>query len=92
MERGERRRLTFYSFVVAPIAAGVMYFLVMEHWVHMLEFLPYLVLLLCPLMHVFMHGGHGHGHRHGDGGDAKDVPAPDKSAPRGHGDGSGPQR
>jgi hypothetical protein len=25
--------------------------------------LPYLVFLACPLMHIFMHGGHGHGHQ-----------------------------
>jgi hypothetical protein len=29
-----------------------------------------LVILLCPLMHLFMHGGHGdHGHGHGPGAD-----------------------
>jgi len=36
-----------------------------EHEVHILGALPYLLLLLCPLMHLFMHGG-GHGlHKHG---------------------------
>jgi hypothetical protein len=24
--------------------------------------LPLIILLACPLMHVFMHHGHGHGH------------------------------
>lgn len=33
-----------------------------EHKVHILGALPWLVLLLCPLMHIFMHGGHGGGH------------------------------
>jgi hypothetical protein len=28
--------------------------------------LPYLLLLACPLMHVFMHHGHQHGDRHHD--------------------------
>jgi hypothetical protein len=35
------------------------------------EWLPYLILLACPLMHLFMHHGHGHGHkphRHDDDG------------------------
>ena len=49
-------------------AAG--YLLWSEHQAHMLGILPYLLLLACPLMHVFMHGGHGghggHDHRQGD--------------------------
>lgn len=39
------------------------YFLVTEHRAHLalaLPYLPWLLLLACPLMHVFMHGGHGH--------------------------------
>ena len=38
------------------------YFLVMEHKAHLegsLAYLPYLLLLACPLMHLFMHHGHG---------------------------------
>lgn len=38
-----------------------------EHSAHILGAVPYLFLLACPLMHVFMHGGHGghgRGHRH----------------------------
>jgi hypothetical protein len=30
-----------------------------EHRAHVLGALFYLPLLLCPLMHLFMHGGHG---------------------------------
>ena len=56
----------FMAFVV--IAA---YFLVTEHRAHLsglLYYLPFLLLLACPLMHIFMHGGHGkHGRHHGDG-------------------------
>lgn len=36
-----------------------------EHRAHFLGALPYLLILACPLMHIFMHGGHGHG-RHDD--------------------------
>jgi Protein of unknown function (DUF2933) len=38
------------------------YFLVMEHRAHLggvLYYLPFLLLLACPLMHLFMHHGHG---------------------------------
>ena len=35
-----------------------------EHLVHALGYLPYLLILVCPLMHMFMHGSHGgHGGR-----------------------------
>ena len=36
------------------------YFLIIEHRQHVLPFLPYLFLLACPFMHLFMHRGHGH--------------------------------
>jgi hypothetical protein len=29
------------------------------HKAHLLGFAPYLLLLACPLMHLFMHGSHG---------------------------------
>jgi hypothetical protein len=34
-------------------------FLFTEHRAHVLGVLVWLPLLLCPLMHLFMHGGHG---------------------------------
>lgn len=43
------------------------FFLIAEHRAHIsgwFAYWPYLLLLACPLMHLFMHGGHGHG-RHG---------------------------
>jgi hypothetical protein len=36
-----------------------------DHRVHVISALPYLLLLACPLMHLFMMHGHG-GHEHGD--------------------------
>jgi hypothetical protein len=38
------------------------YFLFTEHRAHMIQFLPFLLVLACPLLHLF----HGHGHG-GDG-------------------------
>lgn len=53
--------------VFLGFAAISAFLLLEEHRAHMLGALPYLILLACPLMHLFMHGGHGgHGH-HGDG-------------------------
>ena len=46
------------------IIAGALLFT--EHRAHVLGLLVWLPLIACPLMHVFMHGGHGHhGSRHG---------------------------
>jgi hypothetical protein len=39
------------------------FFLITEHTAHLYGVLPYALFLLCPLMHLFMHGGHG---GHGD--------------------------
>lgn len=51
--------------LLVAVAVGGFY-LVTEHTAHLLGALPYLILLACPLMHVFMHRGHGHhGHHHG---------------------------
>lgn len=45
------------------------YFLLTEHRAHVVQFLPFVLLLACPLLHMF----HGHG-RHGGhaGGDKRD--------------------
>lgn len=41
------------------LIGAVSYFLLVEHRQHVFAFLPILIILLCPLMHIFMHGGHG---------------------------------
>ena len=40
------------------VLAGALLFT--EHRAHVLGLLIWLPLLACPLMHLFMHGGHGH--------------------------------
>ncbi len=52
------------ALLVAALVGG--FYLVTEHQAHLFGALPYLILLACPLMHVFMHKGHGHGHHGGD--------------------------
>jgi len=55
---------SFWSTRYAPglvILGGVAaYFVLTEHFAHFVQALPYVLLLACPLMHLFMHGGHGH--------------------------------
>ena len=59
--------------IFAGFAVSALVLLAVEHRAHLLGWLPWLILLACPLMHLFMHGGHrGHG-RHGpDAGDGED--------------------
>ena len=50
-----RGRWVFWGFIL--IGA---YFLITEHRAHVVQFLPFLLLLACPLLHMFHgHGGHG---------------------------------
>jgi hypothetical protein len=63
--------------VVLAAVAG--WFLWTEHRAHVFGALPWLVLLACPLMHVFMHHGH-HGHAPSDGKGAADG-RPNQSNP-----------
>jgi DUF2933 family protein len=50
--------------IVLLAVAG--FYLVTEHQAHLFGALPFLLILACPLMHFFMHGGHG---GHGGSGD-----------------------
>lgn len=73
---GGIRWLASRSGLVFLAFAGIaMLFLVYEHRLHVLGILPYLLLLACPLMHLFHHGGHGHGHGSGQGGREQAPPA-----------------
>lgn len=64
--------VALFGFIV-----GAALFLLKEHQAHVLEYLPWAILLLCPVLHLFMHRGHGKNdvHRgHGDQGGERDVP------------------
>ena len=47
--------------LVIPAVIGLALLLLSEHRQHILDFLPFLILLSCPPMHLFMHHGHGRG-------------------------------
>lgn len=51
---------------------AVSYFLFMEHRQHLFEYLPFFIIALCPLMHLFMHHNHG-SHHHCDNKPGKDA-------------------
>lgn len=49
-------RVNWYFLGFLAIAG---YFLLTEHRAHVVPYLPFLLVLACPLMHLFMHRGHG---------------------------------
>lgn len=58
-----RTGLTLAGFIAFAIVGA--YYMVTEHRQHLADYLPYLLLMACPLMHLF---GHGHGGQHHGGG------------------------
>jgi hypothetical protein len=65
-QRGFRGRMNWVLIGFLAIAA---YFLFTEHRAHVVNFLPFLLLAACPLMHLFHgHGGHGGHVAHGGSG------------------------
>ena len=58
-----RSRTGLALIVFLGIAA---FFLITEHTAHLYGVLPFVLLLLCPLLHLFIHGGHGNHGGHDD--------------------------
>jgi len=73
---GKSRSVGNYVLIGFALIAG--YFLITEHQAHVFSALPYLLLLACPLLHLF----HGHGGHGGHGGDSPK----DRKPPAGSGD------
>ena len=48
--------------VLLGFLAIAAFFLITEHRAHVLGALPYVLLLLCPVLHLLLHRGHGNGH------------------------------
>ena len=75
--RGGRGGWVFLGFV---LIAG--FFLLTEHRAHVFQYLPFVLILACPLLHLFHghggHGGHG-GHRGGQRSDRTRGAEPDNA-------------
>lgn len=48
-----------FNWILVAFLAIAAFFLFTEHRAHLFGALPFLLLLACPLMHLFMHHGHG---------------------------------
>ena len=57
-----------YGVLPLAAAAALAVYLVIWHGQHLAALLPFAVVLLCPLMHLFMHR-HSSGHQHPSGSD-----------------------
>lgn len=55
-----------FRWVLGGLLVVAAFFLFTEHRAHLFGALPYLLLLACPLMHLFMHRGHGAHQHHGE--------------------------
>lgn len=57
--------LTFWrtpqGLAAIALIGAALYFLLTEHRAHVIAALPWLILLICPVLHLVMHRGHGHG-------------------------------
>jgi hypothetical protein len=63
---GDEQPDSRWKWSLAGFLAVAAFFLWTEHRAHLLGILPYLLVLACPLMHIFHHAGHGRGaHRQG---------------------------
>ena len=62
--------------VLVAFLAVAGFYLIAEHRAHVFGYLPFLLLLACPFLHMFMHGGHG---GHGDAEPPADNPGNDST-------------
>lgn len=78
---GSHRLIAVVAWTLGAVGA---YFLATRHFDHVVQAAPYLVLLACPLMHLFghRHGKHQHGsHPPGDGRDDAPGRGSERSGP-----------
>ena len=48
--------------ILLAFLAIAAFFLILEHRAHVVDALPYVLLLLCPVLHLLLHGRHGGTH------------------------------
>ena len=48
-----------FRWALLAFLAIAAFYLATEHTAHFFGVLPFALLLLCPILHLFMHGGHG---------------------------------
>lgn len=59
MRAGRHELVVLFATALGSAAA---FWLLQAHWAHVLGYAPYLLFLVCPLMHLFhRHGSHHHG-------------------------------
>jgi hypothetical protein len=56
----ENQKFDWYPIGKWGAISIIIYYLWTEHRAHVIQFLPFLFILACPLMHFFMHGKHHH--------------------------------
>ena len=57
-----KRLLLYGAIALGILAAPAFSYLWTNHKSHILEYLPFFIILLCPILHFFHHGKHGKGH------------------------------
>ncbi|UCF31530.1 MAG: DUF2933 domain-containing protein [bacterium] len=60
--RSKKRDLLFAAMGLGVLAPPILTYLWTSHKDHILGLLPWALVLLCPIMHLFLHGKHGKGH------------------------------
>lgn len=68
MSKHNSFRFTTNGVAALVMIVGVLIFLLMEYREHLFAAMPFLLLVICVLTHLFMHGGHGNGSKNEGGG------------------------
>jgi hypothetical protein len=57
---------TRFAFALLCFVVIGVVLLAIDHWHHVFGGWPLLFLLVCPLLHIFLHGGHRKQHKHAE--------------------------